>query len=139
MPFFAKGVKLSIAQIAWFDVSAVCGCVMVSAEKLLKAEVRVERRRLRLIRTMEEKKRLKWFHLILLASPLGLFWAWWMMAWIVFAWVTFWGVGRYMNYFHVREAEARLAKAEAEREDIQAAYKAAHSTPPLTPQANVSS
>ena len=112
------------------------GLEMVDAEKLLKAEVRVERRRMRLLRTLEEKKRLKWLHLILLASPLGLFWAWWMMAWIVFAWITFWGVGRYMNYFHLREAEARLAKAEAERELVQAEYNAENkSNPPLAPQA----
>ena len=112
------------------------GFDMVDAEKLLKAEVRVERRRMRLLRTIEEKKRLKWLHLILLASPLGLFWAWWMVAWIVFAWITFWGVGRYMNYFHLREAEARLAKAEAEREVVQAEYKAENkSNPPLAPQA----
>lgn len=93
---------------------------MVTDEELAKAERRVGKRRAKVEQTLLEKGRLKWLHLILALSPLGLLWAWWVAAWIAFAWITFWGVGAYMNYFHLREAENRLAEAERELEELRA-------------------
>lgn len=89
-------------------------------DAIAKAERRVEKRRAKVEQTLVEKRRLKWIHLLLVLSPVGLIWAWWVAAWIVFAWITFWGVGAYMNYFHLREAENRLAQAQRELEELKA-------------------
>lgn len=86
-----------------------------------RAEVRLAKRRQRLERTLREKRRLKWLHLLLALAPLGLVWAWWVAAWVAFAWLTFWGVGAYMNYFHVRDAAARLEEAERELQELSRA------------------
>ena len=87
--------------------------------EVAKLERRVEKRRAKVSETLQEKARLKWLHLLLFLSPFGLLWAWWLAAWIAFAWITFWGVGAYMNYFHRREAETRLADAERELEALR--------------------
>lgn len=83
-------------------------------DQVTRLEHRVQKRRAKVEETLVEKGRLKWLHLILVGVPVGAFWAWWIAAWVAFAWITFWGVGAYMNYFHLREARTRLSQAEAE-------------------------
>lgn len=76
---------------------------------------KVASRRGRLEQLLKEKRRLKWF-LVLAATtwPLGLLAGPWYAAWIFVTWLLFWGVGRYSNYFHAKQAVTSLKDAEDE-------------------------
>lgn len=80
-----------------------------------RLERKVESRRGRLEQSLKERGRLKWF-LVLAATtwPVGLLAGPWYAAWIVATWLIFWAVGRYSNYFHVKQAVTNLKNAEDE-------------------------
>lgn len=80
-----------------------------------RLERKVETRRGRLEQSLKERGRLKWF-LILAATtwPIGLLAGPWYAAWICATWLIFWAVGRYSNYFHVKQATTNLQNAEEE-------------------------
>lgn len=72
-------------------------------------------RRARFEQALKERRRLKWF-LVLAATtwPVGLLAGPWYAAWIFVTWLLFWAVGRYSNYFHVKQARTSLKDAEDE-------------------------
>lgn len=92
---------------------------MSEASELDKAEARVVARQARVARIQIEKTRLVWLHLILIAVVPAGFHSWWLATWVGFAWLMFWGAGAYMNFFHLREAQARLRQAEAELQAVR--------------------
>lgn len=82
-------------------------------EQLAKLERRVRKREAKVEQTLVEKRRLKWFLLLAVTTwPLGLIWNVWIALWIAAGWLTFWGVGYYTNFFHLRRAREALKEAE---------------------------
>jgi hypothetical protein len=82
-------------------------------EDRAKAERRLKNRRAKVEQIEKEKGRLKWFLLLAVVSwPAGLPWGWWAAAWIFFGWMTFYFVGLYSNFFHLKNARTQLQLAE---------------------------
>lgn len=80
-----------------------------------RLERKVETRRSRLEQSLKERGRLKWFLILAVTTwPLGLFAGPWYAAWIFVTWLIFYAVGRYSNFFHVRQATTNLHNAEEE-------------------------
>lgn len=93
-----------------------------AAKRVRRLERRMEKRRQKLAQMEKERRRLKWFVVLaFVTGPIGFVWAWWAAAWIFFGWLTFFAVGAYLNYFHVREAKRQLDDAERELEEAQEA------------------
>jgi len=80
-------------------------------------EKRVAQKKRRVEQAHLEKGRLKYFiWLAFLTWPIGLVWSFWIALYIFFGWLTFWGVGYYLNYFHIRDANAQQRDAERDLE-----------------------
>ena len=82
---------------------------------LEELEKKVSRRRLDLQRTQGEKSHLKWVLLVAsILTVVAFFWKWLAALAVLVAGLLFYGTGIYINWWHQREAQARLEDAERE-------------------------
>lgn len=92
------------------------------------------------VQVIVERDRLKYFLILMVTTwPIGLFWGWSWALYIAVGWACFWVVGRYLNFFHRRNANIRLAIAQ---QDVAAFHEANPQEPridvesSLTPEQN---
>lgn len=87
-----------------------------------RAERLVQQRRADVEQAERERRRLKAFPVLAVATPLvALPFSWQIAAGLFATWLCFWGVGAYLNFFHRRDCAQKLRDAEQELRAHQAA------------------
>ncbi len=61
----------------------------------------------------KERDRLKWFLVLAVTTwPFGLLYKGWLCLFITASWLSFWAVGKYQSYFHIRECLRKMEDAQ---------------------------